>query len=172
MNIQCRNLSLEGTMAEVKGIEGLSMDEVRDELARGAKFVVFPYCISVVIMTFRRSSDIHFLRKGEVAFTKGWSFALVSLFLGWWGFPGDLFIRLSLCFKRWQAARMLRRKSWEHCNTRIPRRVHLLPRRLSSTIRVPEIPGVLLKSNQGGGGIRVFRSAASAAPVLPKIIYW
>ena len=77
-------------MAEVKGIEGLSMDEVRDELAQGAKFVVFPYCISVLIMTFRRSSDIHFLRKGEVAFTKGWSFALISLFLGWCGFPWGL----------------------------------------------------------------------------------
>lgn len=172
MNIQCRNLSLEGTMAEVKGIEGLSMDEVRDELARGAKFVVFPYCISVVIMTFRRSSDIHFLRKGEVAFTKGWSFALVSLFLGWWGFPWGLVYTPIALFQTLAGGKDVTQEVWEHCNTRIPRRVHLLPRRLSSTIRVPEIPGVLLKSNQGGGGIRVFRSAASAAPVLPKIIYW
>lgn len=78
------------TMATVKGIEGLSMDEIRDELARGAKFVVFSYCISALIMTFRLSSDTHFLRKGEVAFTKGCSFALVSLFFGWWGFPWGL----------------------------------------------------------------------------------
>lgn len=77
-------------MADIKGIEGLSMDELRDEIAKGGKFVLFPYCLSIVVMTFRRNSDIYFLRSGESAIAKAWPFALLSFFLGWWGFPWGL----------------------------------------------------------------------------------
>ncbi|MBC7806880.1 MAG: hypothetical protein H7145_12095 [Akkermansiaceae bacterium] len=77
-------------MAEIKGIDGLSVEDLRGEITRGGKLVHFPYCFSVIIMTFRRSSDIYLIRKGEVALAKGWPFALVSLFVGWWGFPWGL----------------------------------------------------------------------------------
>jgi hypothetical protein len=43
----------------------LSVDELNFELQRGAKFVVYYYCISLVVVTFRRGSDIHFIRSGE-----------------------------------------------------------------------------------------------------------
>jgi len=38
-------------------------------------------------MTFRRPSDIYFLREGENAVTKGLPFTLLSLVAGWWGIP-------------------------------------------------------------------------------------
>ena len=38
-------------------------------------------------MTFRRSSDIYFVRAGESAVGKGLGFTLLTLFLGWWGIP-------------------------------------------------------------------------------------
>lgn len=71
----------------IQGIEGLSDYEIHDEVQRGGKFVVFSYTISVLILTFRRSSDIYFLRAGESALWKGLPYTLISLFLGWWGFP-------------------------------------------------------------------------------------
>ena len=77
-------------MAKIVGVEGLTNEMVQEELQRGAKFVVFPYCISILIMTFRRSSDIYFIRSGQSAFAKAWPFALISLFFGWWGFPWGL----------------------------------------------------------------------------------
>ena len=72
---------------QVKGIENLSEQEIRDELNNGAKFVVYRYCISIVVMTFRRNSDIYFVRSGENAMVKGLGYTFLTLILGWWGIP-------------------------------------------------------------------------------------
>lgn len=68
-------------------MEGLTPAELRAELARGGKFVVFPYCISIVVITFRRSSDVVFVRAGEGALGHALPYLALSLFFGWWGFP-------------------------------------------------------------------------------------
>jgi hypothetical protein len=75
---------------KIKGIEGMTVQQVRDELDRGARFVYFPYCISAVVMTFRRASDIHFVRAGESTMGKALPYAATSLLLGWWGIPWGL----------------------------------------------------------------------------------
>jgi len=54
---------------------------------RGAKFVLFQYWISVVVLTLRRPADIYFLRQAENAAVKGLSFTLLPLVAGWWGIP-------------------------------------------------------------------------------------
>lgn len=74
-------------MAQIKGIEGMTTSQINTELSRGAKFVVFQYCISIVIMTFNRSSDIHFIKAGESTFSKSIGYTIISLIVGWWGFP-------------------------------------------------------------------------------------
>ncbi len=71
----------------MKGIDNLTMQELHDELSRGGRFVIFDYCFSVLVMTFRRSSDVHFIRAGEGTFLKALPFTLVSLLFGWWGIP-------------------------------------------------------------------------------------
>jgi hypothetical protein len=71
----------------IRGLEGLSADQVNFELQRGAKFVLFQYCISVLVMTFKRGSDIFFIRSGESAVTKGLPYSLLSFVAGWWGIP-------------------------------------------------------------------------------------
>ena len=38
-------------------------------------------------MTFRRSSDIHFVRSSESSVGKGLSYTLLTLIFGWWGIP-------------------------------------------------------------------------------------
>jgi hypothetical protein len=72
---------------KIRGIEGMKAGEVHFEIGRGARFVFFQYCISVVVLTFRRPSDIYFLRQGESAVTRGLPFTLLSLMAGWWGIP-------------------------------------------------------------------------------------
>lgn len=72
---------------KIRGIEGMRPGEVDFEIQRGARFVFFQYCISIVVLTFRRASDIYFLRQGESAVTKGLPFTLLSLVAGWWGIP-------------------------------------------------------------------------------------
>lgn len=79
-------------MAGVKivGIEGMTPAQIQTEVQHGAKFVMFRYCISVLVLTFRRGTDIYFIRAGESAAMKSLPFTLLSLFLGWWGFPWGL----------------------------------------------------------------------------------
>ena len=72
---------------KIRGIEGMKHGELDLELQRGAKFVLFQYCISIVVLTFRRPSDIYFVRQGENSVVKGIPFTLLSFVAGWWGIP-------------------------------------------------------------------------------------
>ncbi len=72
---------------KIVGIEGLDNQELAKELQRGAKFVIYQYCISVVVLTFKRASNIHFVRADKSSVSKGLSFSLITLLLGWWGIP-------------------------------------------------------------------------------------
>ena len=62
---------------KIKGIETLSPDQLRHEIERGGRFVIFQYCISIVVLTFKRVSDIQFIKGDESAFRKGAAYSLV-----------------------------------------------------------------------------------------------
>ncbi|MFB9078978.1 hypothetical protein ACFFLS_10230 [Flavobacterium procerum] len=72
---------------QIKNIEGLRVAQVRDLVHQGGKFVIFPYTISFVLMTLKRSSDIYFIRPDESSFKYSWGYAVLNLVVGWWGFP-------------------------------------------------------------------------------------
>lgn len=74
-------------MARIIGIDGMTHDQLNAELAQGGKFVMYQYCISIIILTFRRGSNIHFIKHGESAVTRGLGFVALSFLLGWWGIP-------------------------------------------------------------------------------------
>ena len=72
---------------KIVGIEGLDPQELELELQRGAKFVIYYYSISIIILSFKRPSNIYFIRAGESSIPKGLGFTLISLLAGWWGIP-------------------------------------------------------------------------------------
>jgi hypothetical protein len=72
---------------KIVGIEGLSAAQLRDEVDRGGRFVVYGWCVSFLILTLKRSSDITFVRAGESRVAAGLGWTVLSFFLGWWGFP-------------------------------------------------------------------------------------
>jgi hypothetical protein len=72
---------------KIIGIEGMTDEQVRGELERGGRFVIFQYCISVLVMTFRRGSSIYFIRAGRSAAGRAFGYSLISLLFGWWGIP-------------------------------------------------------------------------------------
>ncbi|MEM7727360.1 MAG: hypothetical protein AAF208_13480 [Cyanobacteria bacterium P01_A01_bin.45] len=74
-------------MAKINGIDGMSVEEVNQEIAKGGKFIVFLYCFSLLIITFKRSSNIYFIKADEGTFVKSLPFCTLSFFLGWWGIP-------------------------------------------------------------------------------------
>ena len=72
---------------KIKGIDGLTVTQLQDEVNQGGKFVIYLYCVSIVFMSFRRSSDIYFIKKDENRVLKGLPWSLVSCVVGWWGIP-------------------------------------------------------------------------------------
>ena len=66
---------------------GMSNDELTFEIQRGGRFVVYQYCISLLVITFKRNSSVKFIRAGENATVKGLPFTFLTLVLGWWGIP-------------------------------------------------------------------------------------
>lgn len=79
-------------MANIKGIEGLTPGELRHQIDLGGRFVFYKYTFSVVVMTFRRGTDIYFVKPGESRVVKGLGWTALTFLLGWWGIPwGPIF---------------------------------------------------------------------------------
>lgn len=74
----------------ISGLEGLSNEDVHVQLNKGAKFVRYGYCVSLLLVTFRRESDIQFIRYDQSAFLRGLPYTGLSLLVGWWGIPWGL----------------------------------------------------------------------------------
>ncbi|CAN5517521.1 hypothetical protein BH11BAC3_BH11BAC3_35580 [soil metagenome] len=74
-------------MSKIKNIEGLTLDQINAEVSNGAKFVVFQYCFSVIVMTFKRVSAIYFIRAGESTAQYSKGFSALTAVAGWWGIP-------------------------------------------------------------------------------------
>lgn len=74
-------------MSEIKNIEELSIEKINRELSNGAKFVVFTYCFSIIVMSFKRRSNVYFIKVGESTVKYSIGFTLITLVFGWWGIP-------------------------------------------------------------------------------------
>ncbi|MFZ4766207.1 MAG: hypothetical protein ACOYMN_14755, partial [Roseimicrobium sp.] len=74
----------------VSGTEGIVLGDVEQEVLKGGRFVVYSYNFSVLVMSFRRSSGIHFLRPGNDGAARALGYTLFSLLFGPWGFPWGL----------------------------------------------------------------------------------
>lgn len=85
-NIEQQTFQREAQM-KIIGVEGLTNQQVNDEIGRGGRFVLYQYCISILVMTFKRGSNIYFVKAGEGSIGKGVGFSLLTLLLGWWGIP-------------------------------------------------------------------------------------
>ena len=66
---------------------GLGHAALEYELARGGKFVVYQYCVSLLVLTLRRPSRVYFVTAGQSRLTRGLPYTLISLVFGWWGLP-------------------------------------------------------------------------------------
>jgi hypothetical protein len=72
---------------KIKNIDGLSARELQQEGDNGSRFIYFAYTLSFAVVTFKRTSDVYMIRKGERRGYRSWPFTLVSFLFGWWGLP-------------------------------------------------------------------------------------
>jgi len=71
----------------IRNIGRMTVGEMRDEIKSGARFVAFEYVISMLVITWRRPSPVFFVRPGQSPARFHWPYTLLTLILGWWGFP-------------------------------------------------------------------------------------
>jgi hypothetical protein len=75
----------------------MTHEQLRAELAAGARLVFFEFCISLLVVSVRCVSALHLIRPGRRAWPCGVPYSVVSLLLGWWGVPlGLLWTPLTL----------------------------------------------------------------------------
>lgn len=72
---------------KIKNIGGMSAENLQEEVEQGGRFVYYAYTISLIVLTFRKTSGVYLLKKEESAVAKGIGFTLLSCLFGWWGFP-------------------------------------------------------------------------------------
>jgi hypothetical protein len=90
---------------KIKNFENYTPHELKMELDNGARFVIYTYTISVIILTFKRPSDIYFIRSGEGSVSKGIPYTLLSVVLGWWGIPWGPVYTIGSIFKNLNGGR-------------------------------------------------------------------
>lgn len=71
----------------IKNIRGLSGENLQDEVKEGGRFIYYVFTISLIVVTFKRTSGVYLIRKKDNKVTKGIGFTLLSLLFGWWGIP-------------------------------------------------------------------------------------
>ena len=76
----------------IQGLGNMSPDQLRFEIQRGAKLVRYQYCVSLLVITFKRWSEVYYIPAGESSVTKGLPWTLLTCVAGWWGIPwGPIF---------------------------------------------------------------------------------
>src|SRR5690606_4154726 len=68
--------------------DNFTLDELRKEIQNGGRFILFPYCISLIfaVNLERFSTAIFFKKEGSVSRFKN-KYNLISFVFGWWCIP-------------------------------------------------------------------------------------
>ena len=86
----------------VRPLKGMSPNELQGELQRGARLVYFTYVFSVLVMSFKRGSEIYVVPAGESAVTAGLKYTGLSVLVGWWGIPWGIIWTIMALVKNFQ----------------------------------------------------------------------
>ncbi len=71
----------------VAGTEGMSIQQIEDDILRGGRFRVFLWNFSIIVMSFQRSTGLRYYRAGEGCGASAWPWTVLSMLIGWWGIP-------------------------------------------------------------------------------------
>lgn len=72
---------------KIKNIDGLSAENLQQEVKKGGRFVYYSFAISLLVVTFKRTSGVYLVRGGENTTAKGLPYTILSSLFGWWGIP-------------------------------------------------------------------------------------
>ena len=64
-----------------------AQSDLEQKVLAGGRFVIFHYCFSVLVMSFKRTSGVTYVPPGEDGVGGAVSHSLISLLVVWWGIP-------------------------------------------------------------------------------------
>jgi hypothetical protein len=105
----------------IKGIDGMTRHQLQQALDDGARFVMYQYCISIGIMTFKRSSDAYFVPADGSRLKPGLIYTVLSLIAGWWGFPWGPIFTIQVVTRNLRGGLDVTDAVWDHLRPRVPR---------------------------------------------------
>jgi hypothetical protein len=76
-----------GLIMRSRDREDLPSQVLEGDRAAGDRLVCYEYCISLIVVTLRRTSGVYRLQPGESGLLKGLPYTFLSVLLGWWGIP-------------------------------------------------------------------------------------
>ncbi len=72
---------------KIKNIEGLSANDLQQVVNDGGRFVYYAFTVSLLFITFKRTSGVYMVRAGENRLIRGFLYSAISFLFGWWGIP-------------------------------------------------------------------------------------
>lgn len=79
------------------GTEGMTLGDIELDVLKGGRFLRYYWNISVIVLSYRKSTALTYVRSGRSAGVGALGWGAFSLFFGWWGFPwGIVYTPLSL----------------------------------------------------------------------------
>jgi hypothetical protein len=84
---------------DIVGLEGKKVIQIQKELKHGGRFVVYLWVVSLLIVSFKRPSKVHYIPPGESALMRGLPYTMCSVLFGWWGIPWGLIYTAEAIFE-------------------------------------------------------------------------
>jgi len=80
-------------------LPNMPRQQLKDELQSGTKIIVFQYCFSIFILSFKRPSPAFLVKVNESQWNLGIKYSLISFLFGWWGIPWGPIWTISTLFR-------------------------------------------------------------------------
>ena len=91
------------SLSEITG--GMNPDEVRAAISEGARFLVFEYVISAILMSSRRYSKLIYLKPGDNPLSKALPYTVLTALAGWWGVPHGIINTPSVIYRNFKGGK-------------------------------------------------------------------
>ena len=77
----------------------IPQQQLKAELQIGTRVIIFQYCFSMIIFSFKRTSPAFLIKFDESRWNRGLKYSLISFFFGWWGIPWGPIWTISTLFR-------------------------------------------------------------------------
>lgn len=81
------------------GTAGKSVRDVVSGVTAGGRLVVFQYVFSLLVISFRRNTPIHYLPPGSTGVGPAFRWSLIPLCFGWWGIPWGIIFTIGAVWR-------------------------------------------------------------------------